>query len=52
MHLIDINFYLNFNVRVLEVGVSKEGADSVGLLWEEVKLSRVKVGYFCCFLLH
>lgn len=52
MHLIDINFYQNFNMRVLEVGVSKERAGSVGLLWEEVKLFRVKVEYFCCFLLH
>lgn len=25
MHLIDINFHLNFHIRFLEVGVSEEG---------------------------
>lgn len=37
MRLNDINFYLDFNMTVLEAGISEEGAGTVGLLWTEDK---------------
>lgn len=52
MHLNDINFHLNFYMRLWEVDVSEEGAGNVGMLWEEEKLFRTKVEYYGCFPLH
>lgn len=42
IYLIDINFHLNFYMRLLEMGVTEEGASNVGLLWEEKNYSEQK----------